>query len=113
MEGVTFAMTTTTGPFDSVKNQPESLVFELVAGLAKSSEAIQANPALLADIACIALNSLKPRYICRPELLKKYITDQEREGSRIDAQRAVQSAFEYVMLQLSTEDSAIASFREL
>ena len=30
----------------------------LVAGLAKSSEAIQANPALLADIACIALNSL-------------------------------------------------------
>src|SRR5271170_6827778 len=94
-------MTTISGPFDSVKNQPESIVFELVAGLADTTPAIQANPALLADIACIALNSLKPRYICRPEMLKKYITDQEREGSQIDAQRAVQSAFEFVVLQLT------------
>src|SRR5271170_3120645 len=60
-------MATNPGPFESVKNQPESIVFELVAGLAESNAAIQANPALLADIACIALNSLKPRYICRPE----------------------------------------------
>src|SRR5580700_9649072 len=110
---MTFAMTTIPGPFDSVKNQPETIVFELVAGLAESTAAIQANPALLADIACIALNSLKPRYICRPEMLRKYMTDQEREGSRVEAQRAVQSAFEYVMLQLATEDSAITSFREL
>ena len=106
-------MATNPGPFESVKNQPESIVFELVAGLAESNAAIQANPALLADIACIALNSLKPRYICRPELLKKYMTDQEREGSQIEAQRAVQSAFEFVVLQLDTEDPAIAGFREL
>jgi hypothetical protein len=106
-------MTTIPGPFDSVANQPESIVFELVARLAENNAAIQANPALLADIACIALNSLKPRYICRPEVLRKYITDQEREGSRIDAQRAVQSAFEYVMLQLVSEDPATANFREL
>ena len=85
-------MTTTPGPFDGVKNRPETIVFELVAGLAESNAAIQANPALLADTACIALNSLKPRYICRPELLTKYITDQESEESRIEAQRAVQSA---------------------
>jgi hypothetical protein len=106
-------MTTTPGPFDSVENQPESIVFELVASLAESNAAIQANPALLADIACIALNSLKPRYICRPEMLSKYMTDQEREASRIEAQRAVQSAFEFVVLQLVTEDPAMANFREL
>jgi hypothetical protein len=106
-------MTTTPGPFDSVKNQPESIVFELVAGLAENTPAIQANPTLQADIACIALNSLKPRYICRPAMLSKYITDQEREASRIEAQRAVQSAFEYVVLQLGSEDPAIAGFREL
>jgi Late competence development protein ComFB len=100
-------------PFDCVKNQPESIVFELVAGLTESTVAIQANPALLADIACIALNSLKPRYICRPEMFSKYMTDQERERSRIEAQRAVQSALEYVVLQLVTEDPAIAGFREL
>ena len=105
-------MTTIPGPFDSVENQPESIVFELVASLAGGNAAIRANPALLADIACIALNSLKPRYICRPEMLSKYITDQEREGSRIEAQRAVQSAFEYVILQLATEDPAL-DFREL
>jgi hypothetical protein len=106
-------MTTIPGPFDSVKNQPESIVFELVTALAESTAAIQANPALLADIACIALNSLKPRYICRPEMLRKYITDQESEGSRIEAQRAVQSAYEFVVLQLGTEDPAMANFREL
>ena len=106
-------MTTTPGPFDSVENQPESIVFELVASLAENNAAIQANPALLADIACIALNSLKPRYICRPEMLSKYMTDQEREASRIEAQRAVQSAFEFVVLQLVTEDPAMANFREL
>jgi hypothetical protein len=106
-------MTMIPGPFDSVANQPESIVFELVAGLAESTPAIQANPALLADIACIALNSLKPRYICRPEMMSKYMTDQEREGSRIEAQRAVQSALEYVVLQLAAEDPAIAGFREL
>jgi Late competence development protein ComFB len=106
-------MTTIPGLFDSVENQTESIVFELVAGLAESTAAIQANPALLADIACIALNSLKTRYICRPEMLRKHITDQEREVSRIDAQRAVQSAYEYVVLQLATEDPAMANFREL
>jgi hypothetical protein len=106
-------MTTIPGPFDSVKNQPESIVFELVAGLAETTAEIQANPALLADIACIALNSLKPRYICRPEMLRKYITDQEREASLIEAQRAVQSAFEYVVLQLGTDGPALANFSEL
>ncbi len=106
-------MTTIPGPFDSVQNQPESIVFELVTGLAESTAAIRANPALLADIACIALNSLKPRYICRPEMLSKYMTDQEREGSRIEAQRAVQSAFEFVVLQLAAEDPAVVGFREL
>ena len=106
-------MTTIPGPFDSVQNQPESIVFELVTGLAESTAAIRENPALLADIACIALNSLKPRYICRPEMLSKYMTDQEREGSRIEAQRAVQSAFEFVVLQLAAEDPAVVGFREL
>src|ERR1700688_3479608 len=105
-------MTTIPAPFDAVENQPEEIFFELVASLAGDTAAIRANPALLADIACIALNSLKPRYICRPEMLSKYITDQEREGSRIEAQRAVQSAFEYVVLQLATEDPAL-DFREL
>src|SRR5271168_314461 len=106
-------MTRIPGPFNCVENHSESIVFELVADLAESTAAIQANPALLADIACIALNTLKPRYICRPEMLNKYISDQERDAIRIEAQRAVQSAFEFVVLQLVTEDPAMANFREL
>jgi late competence development protein ComFB len=106
-------MTKNPGPFDSVENQRESLVFELVAGLAGSSAPLQANPGLLADIACIALNTLKPRYICRPQLLSKHMTDQERETSQIEAHSAVQSAFEFVILHAVAEDSTINNFRDL
>jgi Late competence development protein ComFB len=106
-------MTKIPGPFDSVENQRESIVFELVASLAASSAALQANPALLADIACIALNSLKPRYICRPKMLSKHITEQERETSQIEAHHAVQSAFEFVVLHSATEDPTMANFRDL
>jgi hypothetical protein len=106
-------MTLIPGPFDSVENQRESMVFDLVKGLVADTAALQANPALLADIACIALNSLKPRYICRPKILSKHMTDQEREANRIEAHIAVQSAFEFVVLHSVTDDPAIGDFQDL
>jgi hypothetical protein len=91
--------------FECVENHRESIVRELIEELAARTAVIKENPELLADIACIALNTLKPRYIHRPNALSKYMTQQERESSRLEAQGAVQSAFEFVLLSSGTEDS--------
>jgi Late competence development protein ComFB len=96
-------MTMTPSWFECVDNHREPMVRELIEEVAARTPALQANPELLADIACIALNTLKPRYIHRPNALKKYMTPQERESSRREAQSAVQSAFEFVLLSSDTE----------
>jgi hypothetical protein len=106
-------MTTIPSWFECVENHRESIVRELIEELAARTAAIQANPELLADIACIALNMLKPRYIHRPNALSKYMTQQERESSRLEAQSAVQSAFEFVLLSSGTEGSLEDSTRVL
>jgi len=111
--GVACTMTKILSLFDSVKNHRESMVFEMVEYLAASTAAVQANPELLADIACIALNSLKPRYICRPKTLSKHMTDEEREANRMEVQSAVQSAIEFVLLRSVTEDSGMHITRDL
>jgi hypothetical protein len=99
--------------FECVENHRESIVRELIEELAARTAVIKANPELLADIACIALNMLKPRYIHRPNALSKYMTQQERESSRLEAQGAVQSAFEFVLLSSGTGDSLKDSTRDL
>jgi hypothetical protein len=106
-------MTTIPGWFECVDNHREPMVRELIEELAARTAALQANPELLADIACIALNTLKPRYIHRPNALSKYMTPQERESSRLEAQSAVQSAFEFVLLNSGTEGSLEGSTRDL
>jgi len=103
--GATSAMTMIPTWFECVENHRESIVRELIEELAARTAVIKENPELLADIACIALNTLKPRYIHRPNALSKYMTQQERESSRLEAQGAVQSAFEFVLLSSGTEDS--------
>jgi Late competence development protein ComFB len=99
--------------FECVENHRESIVCELIEELAARTAALQANPELLADIACIALNTLKPRYIHRPNALSKYMTQQERESSTVEAQSAVQSAFEFVLLSSGAEGSLKDSTRDL
>jgi hypothetical protein len=111
--GATSAMTKIPSWFECVENHRESIVRELIEELAARTAALQANPELLADIACIALNTLKPRYIHRPNALRKYMTQQERESSKLEAQSAVQSAFEFVLLSSGTEGSLTDSTRDL
>jgi hypothetical protein len=106
-------MTTIPSWFECVENHRESMVRELIEELAARTSALQANPDLLADIACIALNTLKPRYIHRPNALSKHMTQQERESSKVEAQSAVQSAFEFVLLSSDTEGSLKGSTRDL
>jgi hypothetical protein len=111
--GATSAMTTIPRWFESVNNHREPMVRELIEELASRTAALQENPGLLADIACIALNALKPRYSHRPNVLSKYMTPQERESSKLEAQSAVQSAFEFVLLSSGAEGSLKDSTRDL
>ena len=106
-------MTTIPNWFECVDNHREPMVRELIEELAARTTTLQANPELLADIACIALNALKPRYIHRPKALNKYMTPQERESSRVEAQSAVQSAFEFVLLNSGADGSLMDSTRVL
>jgi hypothetical protein len=106
-------MTTMPGWFECVENHRETMVRELIEELAARTADIQANPELMADIACIALNTLKPRYIHRPSAMRKYMTPQERELSKVEAQSAVQSALEFVLLSSGPEGSQENSTRDL
>jgi hypothetical protein len=105
-------MTTIPSWFECVENHRESVVRKLIEELAARTPALQGNPELLADVACIALNSLKPRYIHRPSALSKFMTQQERESSTLEAQSAVQSAFEFVLLSSGTEGGLKDSTRD-
>jgi len=106
-------MTTIPSWFECVENHRESIVRELIEELATRTATLQANPELLAGIACIALNALKPRYVHRPNALSKYMTQQERESSMLEAQSAVQSAFEFVLSSSGAEGGLKDSTRDL
>jgi hypothetical protein len=106
-------MTTIPSWFECVENHRESIVRELIEELATRTTSLQANPELLAGIACIALNALKPRYIHRPNALSKHMTLQERESSILEARSAVQSAFEFVLSSSAVEDGLKDSTRDI
>ena len=81
--------------FESIFNHHERAVCEAVkAGAAHFAHL--AAPELLADIACVALNRLPPRYIRHEVDFAFYLTDKERcENERAIAE-AVSFAFEFV-----------------
>ncbi|MFT3955297.1 MAG: late competence development ComFB family protein [Piscinibacter sp.] len=81
--------------FESIHNFHERAVFEAVKARAKRYPHL-ATPELLADIACVALNRLPPRYIRHEVDFAFYLTDKERaDNARLIAD-AVQFAFEFV-----------------
>jgi hypothetical protein len=106
-------MSKNSGPFGQVHNHRETMVFELIEELALGSDSLRSNPQLRADIACIALNALKPRYICRAVNMDKFMTLQEREANEAEVRSAVQSAFEFVVLNSTADNAEPAMTRDL
>jgi hypothetical protein len=81
--------------FESIVNHHERAVFDAVrAGAAHFAHL--ATPALLADIACVALNRLPPRYIRHEVDLAFYMTDRERGENERAIAEAVEFAFQFV-----------------
>ena len=66
-------------------------MYEAVAANSASYPGLRNDADLLADVACVALNRLQPRYIRHEVDFSFYLTEKERA----DTERAVSDAVEY------------------
>ncbi|UXH79937.1 late competence development ComFB family protein [Roseateles amylovorans] len=83
--------------FTSLYNHHEREVFAAVMETAPSYPAIQADAELMADVACVALNRLPPRYIRHQVDYSFYLTERERQDIDAAVKEAVESAFRFVV----------------
>ncbi len=82
--------------FTSVCNHNERAVFAAVRDHAERYPGIAHSAELLADVACVALNRLPPRYIRHEVDLVFYLSDLERMDSERNLLDAVDYAFGFV-----------------
>ncbi len=88
--------------FESIHNHHERLVFEQVMALhakyannANTARAIEERH--LADVACVALNQLLPRYIRHDVDFSFYLTEAERVNNDRLMRDSVKKAWEFVL----------------
>jgi hypothetical protein len=79
--------------FESIHNHQERAVFERVLAMAPSYPAMAADAELLADVACIALNSLRPRYVRHDIDMHFFTSNEERARNDASVHAAVEAAF--------------------
>jgi len=82
--------------FESIHNHQERVVFELVLATASRYPAVAADDELLADVACIALNSLRPRYVRHDIDMHFFTSSEERARNEAAVRAAVDGAFERI-----------------
>ena len=87
---------TVTADFSSVRNHNERAVYELVLSQAERHPGLVHSPELLADVACVALNRLPPRYIRHEVDFVFYLSERERSNSERQLCDAVEYAFGFV-----------------
>lgn len=80
---------------DSIHNHHERAVFEEVLAQAKVRPSVEAR--LLADIACVALNQLPPRYIRHDVDFNFYLSAAERQHNEQQVRDSVAYAFDFVV----------------
>jgi hypothetical protein len=83
----------------SIRNYQELLVNECVKKLAEKFPDISGDPGRLEDVACIALNSLRPRYVRDLAALQHHMSDDQRDTFEREATSAVLAAFEFVLFK--------------
>jgi hypothetical protein len=85
------------GDFSSIYNHHERAVAEMVRSMVpRYAQPQLINEDMLADIACVALNRLPPRYIRHEVDFAFYLTDKERIENERAIGEAVAFAFEFV-----------------
>ena len=87
--------------FSSVRNSNERAVWETVTAHAPRYPGLADDPELLADVACVALNRLQPRYIRHEVDFAFYLTDKERIDTERHVAEAVDYAFGFVQARVA------------
>lgn len=82
--------------FTTVRNHNERAVFEAVLSQAHRYPGVGNDGDLLADVACVALNRLPPRYIRHQVDYVFYLSERERSDSDRQLAEAVEYAFGFV-----------------
>jgi len=80
----------------SIHNTHEKAVYVAVLDMADNFPHLQGNDDVLADIACVALNRLPPRYIRHDVDFAFFQTERERTESERAIAEAVEFAFGFV-----------------
>jgi hypothetical protein len=83
-----------TAVFDEIHNLQEQSVFSVIAEIAPAYPHFDV--ALMADVGCVALNRLPPRYVRHTVDFTFYQTTSERESGQRAIDEAVRYAFEFV-----------------
>lgn len=81
--------------FESIHNFHEQAVFDAVMSALPNYPHLQGSE-LLADIACVALNRLPPRYIRHAVDFSFYLSEKELAGIDTAIEESVQFAFSFV-----------------
>ena len=82
--------------FSTVRNHNERAVYDAVHIHAERYPAMAGRGELLADVACVALNRLPPRYIRHEVDFVFYLSDRERLDNDRQLHEAVDFAFGFV-----------------
>lgn len=82
--------------FTSIRNHNERAVYQCVLDMAPQFPGIADNDELLADVACVALNRLQPRYIRHEVDFAFYLSEKERLDSERNVSDSVEYAFGFV-----------------
>jgi hypothetical protein len=90
-----------TAKYESIRNYHERAVIQAVSNMARSYPQLAKLPDLLADVACVALNRLPPRYIRHEVDFAFYLSDKERADNEIAISDAVNFAFEFVQARVA------------
>lgn len=90
---------------ESIWNYQESLVREQILQAANDYPGVAASENLLADVACLALNALRPRYVRFSVDLHFFMTDADRHENSAAVSRAVDAAFRQVQGEIGTRVS--------
>lgn len=83
-----------TAAFDEIHNLQEKAVFSAIAEIAPTYPQFDLD--LMADVGCVALNRVTPRYVRHTVDFTFYQTTSERENDQRAIDEAVHYAFEFV-----------------
>jgi Late competence development protein ComFB len=86
--------------FDEIHNVQERAVFSAIAEISSNYPHFDAD--LMADVGCVALNRLQPRYVRHTVDFAFYQTPQERANDERAIDEAVRYAFEFVQARGTT-----------